>query len=100
MTQNRILTLLAGAAAVAGVVALSPRAQAACYWGGYGWMCDQPAQQVSQTPLPAVPPGTNWGIQRYTPYGYNYNNYNQIPNDYPGPALTGGSGGGDSSGRQ
>jgi hypothetical protein len=102
MRKNRVLTLLAGTAAVVGAIALSPGAQAACYWGSYGSVCDQavPGQQVAQTPLPSVPTGTNWGIQRYTPYGYNYSNYNQIPNDYPGPALTGGSGGGDSSGRQ
>ncbi|HEY1797197.1 MAG TPA: hypothetical protein VGG57_13890 [Stellaceae bacterium] len=101
MRQNRILTLLGGAAVIAGVLALTPDAQAACYWGATGWTCEQSApQQIAQAPLPSVPTGTNWGIQRYTPYGYNYSNYNQIPNDYPGPALTGGSGGGDSGGRQ
>jgi len=100
MRNTRILALLSGTAAVAAAVALAPDAQAACVWNGYGWACDQPIQpQVANAPLPAVPPGSNWGTQRYTPQGYNYNNYDQIPNDYPGPALTtpngkGGGGGG------
>jgi hypothetical protein len=102
MKQNRVLALLSGAAAVAGVLALAPPARAACSWNGYGWACDQaaPAQIAAapNAPLPSVPPGSNWGTQRYTPQGYNYNNYDQIPNDYPGPALTtpnGRGGGGD-----
>jgi len=95
MRKNRVLALLGAAAVVAGVVALAPGAQAACVWNGYGWVCDQPMPpQVANTPLPSVPTGSNWGNQRYTPYGYNYSNYDQIPNDYPGPALTGGNGGG------
>jgi hypothetical protein len=95
MRKHRVFALLAGFAAVTGIIALAPSAHAACSWNGYGWVCDQPApSQVAQAPLPSVPPGTNWGNQRYTPYGYNYSNYDQIPNDYPGPALTGGNGGG------
>jgi hypothetical protein len=95
MRKNRVLVMLGGAAALAGAMALAPNAQAACVWNGYAWACDQPIppQVAGNTALPAVPPGTNWGNQRYTPYGYNYNNYDQIPNDYPGPALTGGNGG-------
>jgi hypothetical protein len=102
MSKNRGLAVLGGAAALAIAIGLAPGAQAACAWNGYGWACDQaaPQQQIANSPLPSVPTGSNWGNQRYTPYGYNYSNYNQIPNDYPGPALTGGSGGGDSSGRQ
>lgn len=94
MRKTRLMPLLSAAAAVAGALALAPGAEAACSWNGYGWVCDQPVPaQVAQTPLPSVPPGTNWGNQRYTPYGYNYSNYDQIANDYPGPALTGGNGG-------
>ena len=100
MEKNRVFALPGGAAAILGVVALTPQAQAACAWNGYNWVCDGGVPpQVANTPLPSVPPGSNWGTQRYTPYGYNYNNYDQIPNDYPGPALTtpngrGGGGGG------
>jgi hypothetical protein len=101
MRQNRVLALLGGVAAVVGAVALAPNAQAACVWNGYAWACDQPApQQVANAPLPSVPVGSNWANQRYTPQGYNYSNYDQIPNDYPGPALTGGSGGASGGGRQ
>jgi hypothetical protein len=101
MTTNRVLALLGGAAVVAVAISLAPDARAACAWGGYGWVCDQPVpQQVANTPLPSVPPGANWGTDRYTPQGYNYNNYNQIPNDYPGPALTTPNGRGDGGGRQ
>jgi hypothetical protein len=89
MKPNRIFSLLSGAAALAGVLALAPNAQAACAWNGYSWQCNQPIPpQVGNTPLPSVPTGSNWANQRYTPEGYNYNNYDQIPNDYPGPALT------------
>ena len=104
MRKNRLLSGLASVAMVAGVVASAPDANAACAWNGYGWACDQPGrpQVALNSPLPSVPPGSNWGTQRYTPYGYNYNNYDQIPNDYPGPALTtpNGLGGGGGGGRQ
>ncbi|HEX3881394.1 MAG TPA: hypothetical protein VHW66_01925 [Stellaceae bacterium] len=104
MRKNRGLAVLGGAATVAIAIALAPNAQAACAWNGYGWACDQggPQQQVANSPLPSVPPGSNWGTDRYTPQGYNYNNYDQIPNDYPGPALTtpNGRGGGGGGGRQ
>lgn len=102
MRKNRLLALVGGVAAIGGALALAPNAQAACSWTGYAWACDQSAgPQVAAapiTPLPSVPPGSNWGTQRYTPQGYNYNNFDQIPNDYPGPALTtpsGKGGGGD-----
>jgi hypothetical protein len=103
MRKNRSLAVLGGAATVAIAIALAPNAQAACVWNGYGWACDQagPQQQVANSPLPSVPPGSNWGTDRYTPQGYNYNNYDQIPNDYPGPALTTPNGrGGGGGGRQ
>jgi hypothetical protein len=101
MRTNRVLTLLGGIAVVTGAIALAPNARAACAWNGYGWVCDQPVppQVAGNTPLPSVPPGSNWGTQRYTPYGYNYNNYDQIPNDYPGPALTTPNGKGGGGGR-
>lgn len=101
MRKNRALALLGGIATISGALALAPNAQAACSWNGYGWSCDQAAPaQVARAPLPSVPPGSNWGNQRYTPYGYNYNNYAQIPNDYPGPALTDGSNSRGGGGRQ
>lgn len=101
MTKNRMSAALGGTAAIALAIALAPSAEAACVWNGYAWSCDQhvPAQVAGNTPLPSVPPGTNWGTQRYTPYGYNYNNYDQIPNDYPGPALTTPNGRGGGGGR-
>src|SRR5665213_4104184 len=102
MRKNRVLALLGGTAVVAGAMALAPNAQAACSWNGYGWVCDQAVQpQVARnTPLPSVPPGANWGTDRYTPQGYNYNNYDQIPNDYPGPSLTTPNGRGGGGGRE
>ncbi len=71
---------------------IRPRATAGRRGAGNGCAGEM---QFQNAPLPAVPLGTNWGEQRYTPSGYNYNNYNQIPNDYPGPALTSPQGGGD-----
>ena len=69
MIRSRVLSVLGGAAAVTGAIALAPSAQAACAWGGYGWVCDQPvppqvsaapvgpayAPQVGTTVLPSVP---------------------------------------------
>lgn len=71
--------------AAVSIVAFAPSARAACWWTGLGWSC-------------APPPQTAYYAHDYQPYyqpyyagprwGYNYGDYDQIPNDYPGPALT------------
>jgi hypothetical protein len=67
------------AAAVVAALALAPRAQAACWWDGYGWHCNT-------TPPAYVVP--YWGHDGYAPkYGYNYNDYTQMPNDYQHPVT-------------
>lgn len=81
MTSPLIKSLLGGAA-IAAAVTLMPvhGAQAACWTDGWSWHCAPGYPGFGYGPAP-----TPWGPS----LGFNnnfYGDYNQIPNDYPGPA--------------
>jgi hypothetical protein len=80
MTRPSITALLCGAA-LAAAAALAPvtgaLAQVRCFSDGYRWQC----QDGYFAPIPA--PG--WGYQPGRTHVYG-GDYNQIPDDYPGPA--------------
>jgi hypothetical protein len=85
--KSPLIKSLLGSAAIAAAVILLPMAgaNAACWTDGWGWQC-QPGYPGAGYPgygfAPAPMMGPGWG------YGFR-GDYNQIPNDYPGPAPAG-----------
>ncbi|HEY1797835.1 MAG TPA: hypothetical protein VGG57_17110 [Stellaceae bacterium] len=76
--MSSLVRTLAGGIAIAAVIALMPvagaQAQVRCSSDGWSWHCTDFR--------PAPPP-------MYQPGFYNnfYGDYNEIPNDYPGPSA-------------
>jgi hypothetical protein len=76
---NPLIKSVLGGAAIAVAITLLPMtgAQAACWTDGWRWHCEPGYPGFGYAPAPVM--GPSWG------YGYS-GDYNQIPNDYPGPA--------------